>query len=101
MEHHLTDWSLIRIQFEAMFQGLGEVKSSEENLSFSSHEQHVATGIMLTKEGVLVASMPLHHIDSRFERVIFGKALESIRFVGPTFDYTYTVPLEILQQRGG
>ena len=55
---------------------------------------------MLTKEGFLIASMPLHHIDSRFERVLFDEALQSIRFVGPVFDYTYTVPSELLQLRG-
>ena len=52
-----------------------------------------------TSYGHLVASMPLHNIDSRFERVIFDEPLESIRLIGPTFDYTYTIPSELLQLR--
>jgi hypothetical protein len=44
--------------------------------------------------------MPLHNIDSRFEKVIFDDSLGSIRLIGPAFDYTYTIPTEILQLRG-
>ena len=47
-----------------------------------------------------LSSGPLHNIDSRFERVIFDDSLESIRLIGTTFDYTYTIPTEILQLRG-
>ena len=99
MEYHVSEWDPIRVQFTAMFQDLGEIKSSSESLSYNSLQPHVATGVMLTKEGVLIASMPLHHIDSRFERVLFDEALQSVRFVGPAFDYTYTVPSELLQLR--
>tara|TARA_B110000438_G_C15563304_1_gene542103 strand:+ start:391 stop:699 length:309 start_codon:yes stop_codon:yes gene_type:complete len=100
MEHDVSDWDAISTQFSKMFQPLGEVTVTKEHLSYSSIKPHVATGIMLTKEGMLIASMPLHNIDSCFERVIFDECLESIRLVGPMFDYTYTIPSEILQLRG-
>jgi len=41
----------------------------------------------------------LHAIDSCFERVVFGEGLESIRLIGPMFDYTYSIPTEILALR--
>ena len=99
MEHHISDWDEISNLFAEMFQNLGEVERSTNVLSFSSTKPHVATAIMLTNDGQLVASMPLHNIDSRFERVIFDDSLESIRLIGPTFDYEYTIPSELLQLR--
>lgn len=99
MEHHISDWDAISSQFSTMFQGLGEVKVTEEHLSYSSKKPHVATSLMLTRDGQLVASMPLHTIDSRFEQVIFDESLEAIRLLGPGFDYTYTIPSELLLHR--
>ena len=99
MEHHISDWDKISNLFVEMFQNLGKVERSTNVLSFSSTKPHVTTAIMLTNDGQLVASMPLHNIDSRFERVIFDEPLESIRLIGPTFDYTYTIPSELLQLR--
>ena len=100
MQYHISDWDELCLKFSEMFQHLGEVTITEEQLSYSSIKPHVATAMMLTRDGQLVASMPLHNIDSRFERVIFDGSLESIRLIGPTFDYTYTIPSEILQLRG-
>ena len=100
MEHHLSDCEEISNLFAEMFQNLGEVERSTNVLSFSSTKPHVTTAIMLTNDGQLVASMPLHNIDSRFEKVIFDDSLGSIRLIGPAFDYTYTIPTEILQLRG-
>tara|TARA_B100001175_G_scaffold211758_1_gene179831 strand:+ start:310 stop:618 length:309 start_codon:yes stop_codon:yes gene_type:complete len=100
MEHHISDWDEISNLFAEMFQHLGEVTITKEHLSYSSIKPHVVTAMMLTRDGQLVASMPLHNIDSRFERVIFDDSLDSIRLIGPTFDYTYTIPSEILQLRG-
>ena len=100
MQYLISDWDEISNLFAEMFQHLGEVTITKEHLSYSSIKPLVATAMMLTKDGQLVASMPLHNIDSRFERVIFDGSLESIRLIGPTFDYTYTIPSEILQLRG-
>jgi hypothetical protein len=99
MEYLLADWDEIGAQFSTMFSGLGEVEVTESHLSFNSNAPLVTTGILLTKEGALIASMPLHAIDSCFERVVFGEGLESIRLIGPMFDYTYSIPTEILALR--
>ena len=71
MEYLLADWGEIGAQFSTMFSGLGKVELTENHLSFTSNAPLVATGILLTKEGALIASMPLHAIDSSFERVVF------------------------------
>ena len=42
MEHYISDWDAISSQFSTMFQGLGEVKITEEHLSYSFavHQVH-------------------------------------------------------------
>ena len=99
MEHHIANWDSICTKFSKMFNKLGEVRITESALSYSSVKPHVTTAIMLTREGQLVASMPLHNVDSKFEQVIFDDSLESIRLIGVSFNYTYTIPKEILKIR--
>ena len=99
MEYNITDWDGISIQFSKMFENLGDINLTEEYISYSSYKPYVATGIMLTKKGQLIASMPLHNVDSYFEQVIFDSTLKSIRLIGEKFDYTYTIPSVILQLR--
>ena len=99
MEHHISDWEQISNLFLEMFQNLGDVTITKKHLAFSSIKPHVVTSLMLTSDGQLVASMPLHTIDSHFNQVTFGDSLESIRLVGLAFDYTYVIPPELLQIR--
>ena len=100
MEYGIGDWEGLSSAFADMFQGLGEVESDESRLEFISFPSDVATGIFISRDGSLIANMPLHGIDSRFERVIFDDRKESIRLIGPDTDYTYRVPPAILQRRG-
>ena len=100
MEYEIADWEGLSSAFVDMFQGLGEVESDESRLEFISFPSDVATGISISRDGSLLANMPLHGIDSRFERVIFDERRESIRLIGPETDYTYRVPPAILKRRG-
>ena len=100
MEYDIADWDGICIQFSKMFEKLGEIDLTDDYISYSSIQPYVATGIMLTKNGELIANMPLHNVNSYFKRVIFDKSLNTIRLVGNAFDYTYTIPSVILQLRG-
>ncbi len=59
MEYLLADWGGIGAQFSTMFSGLGKVELTENHLSFTSDAPLVPTGILLTKDGALIASMPL------------------------------------------
>ncbi|DAC23634.1 MAG TPA: hypothetical protein D7H91_00435 [Candidatus Poseidoniales archaeon] len=93
------DWLAISMAFERMFHGLGEVHIDEEILQYRSCPPSVPTGIAITKEGALVANMPLHAIQSRFTHVSFESDGSSLTLVGHESRYTYTVPDEIFALR--
>ncbi len=92
MELHLSDWDAICVAFSKMFNGLGDVSTSEEALEYRSSPPDVATGIVLTYDGSIIANMPLHNIDSKFDRVRFYDSMGFIQLIGPNFDYTYKIP---------
>ena len=96
MNFSIEEWDKISECFVKMFQGLGSIKASEEMLQFTSIEPYVATGISLTRQGKLAANMPLHCLDSTFNRVQFDNPLESLTLIGDGFHYTYRIPDEIL-----
>ena len=95
MELHLSDWGVICAAFSEMFTGLGNVSTSEKTLEYSSSPPDVATGIILTCDGSIIANMPLHNIDSKFDRVRFANSMGFIQLIGPNLDYTYKIPPNI------
>mgnify|MGYP006138585059 CR=1 FL=1 len=99
MELLLSQWVEISDAFTKLFDGLGDITSTEEKLAYSSNPPYVATGISITSSGYMVANMPLHDIDSRFERVLIDDSLYMIRLIGPNMDYTYRIPPQILEIR--
>ena len=96
MKFQIEEWGKISEWFVKMFQGLGSIETSEEMLQFTSIEPYVATGISLSKQGKMAASMPLHSLDSTFNQIEFGNSLESLTLTGDSFHYTYRIPNEIL-----
>ena len=98
-EYSISEWENLSRAFERMFDQLGEVKVTESSLEFTSFASDVATGISLTREGAMLANMPLHGIDSKFDRVVIDKPMESMRMLGSNLDYTYRVPPAILRRR--
>ena len=52
MEYDIADWEGICIQFSKMFQNLGEITVTDDCISYTSIKPYVATGIMLTKNGL-------------------------------------------------
>lgn len=92
MEIHLSDWDAICAAFSEMFTGFGNVSTSEETLEYSSCPPDVATGITITSDGCIIANMPLHNIDSKFDRVRFADSMGFIQLIGPYLDYTYKIP---------
>ena len=96
----ISDWDSLSQAFREMFDGLGKVEVSDSVLRYESVLPDVATGISLSRDGTMLANMPLHGIDSRFERVQIDDRRESIRLFGPSMDYTYRVPPAILRRRG-
>ena len=96
----ISDWDSLSQAVREMFDGLGKVEASDSVLRYESVLPDVATGISLSRDGTMLANMPLHGIDSRFERVQIDDRRESIRIIGPSMDYTYRVPPAILKRRG-
>ena len=99
MNFSIEQWGQIKIHFETMFHGLGEVETSEEQLRFTSIEPYVATGISLSRQGKMAANMPLHNLDSTFHHVRFDDVLEALTLLGDGFNYTYRIPKELLPLR--
>ena len=93
------DWDAIQSAFDRMFNGLGDVHIGDRLLQYRSTPPSVSTGISITNEGVLVANMPLHNIQSTFAQINFQEGGVSLTLEGPDSRYTYTVPSEILALR--
>ncbi len=93
------DWDAICSAFHRMFDGLGDVTVHDGLLVFQSESPSVPTGISVTQAGVLVANMPLHTIQSTFNRISFHDDGSSLTLEGPHSTYTYTIPSEILALR--
>ena len=96
MNFSIEEWDKISECFVKMFQGLGSIETSEEMLQFTSIEPYVATGISLSRQGKMAANMPLHNLDSTFNRIQFDNSLDSLTLIGDDFHYTYRIPDEIL-----
>ena len=99
MNFSIEEWDKISECFVKMFQGLGSIETSEEMLQFTSIEPYVATGISLSRQGKMAANMPLHSLDSTFNRIQFDNSLESLTLIGETFSYTYRIPTELLERK--
>ena len=95
----ISNWEALTEAFREVFDGLGKIEVSDTALRFESVYPDVATGVSLSRDGAMLANMPLHGIDSRFERVQIDDRREEIRLIGPSMDYTYRVPPAILNRR--
>ena len=93
----LENWKTVCNQLSATFSGLGHIYSDSEIFRYESQEPCVKTSFVLTKEGILYSKMPLHEIESKFERIF----IEGHRIVvdGDAGKYTYKIPSEILRIR--
>tara|TARA_B100000925_G_C21885721_1_gene420521 strand:+ start:9 stop:320 length:312 start_codon:yes stop_codon:yes gene_type:complete len=96
IEVEIADWNTICSIFAEMFEGLGKVEISGDEVSFQSLKPHVATGITLDRGGRILANMPLHAVETEFQIVHFSKHKHSIKLTGENSSYEYRIPPEIL-----
>ena len=96
MDFPIEEWGKISEYFVKMFNGRGNIETSEEILQFTSKEPYVVTGISLSRQGKMAANMPLHSLDSTFNRVQFDNTFDSLTLIGDEFNYTYRIPDELL-----
>jgi hypothetical protein len=85
--------------FYDLFDGLGEIAQDEVGISFNSRAPDVQTGLTLRKDGRLEASMPLHGVEVKVERLVWDEAGTWIKLVGDGVAYTYRIPSELLEHR--
>ena len=95
----IESWQEICSVFSKMFSGLGEIETNSEIISYQSISPNVATGISVNKQGIIIANMPLHNIQNRFDYVEFDEKLESVRLFNDTSSYEYRIPPQILELR--
>ena len=95
----IESWEEICLAFSKMFAGLGVIETNNEMISYHSIKPFVATGISVSKQGIIIANMPLHDIQNRFEFVEFNENLESLRLFNDNSSYEYRIPPQILKLR--
>jgi hypothetical protein len=95
----IADWDAVVGAFYDLFDGLGEIAQDEVGISFNSRAPDVQTGLSLRKDGRLEASMPLHGVEVKVERLVWDDAGTWIKLVGDGVAYTYRIPSELLEHR--
>ncbi len=96
-EYSIRDWGSITSHFTSIFDSLGEIEHTDNYIRFTSFESDVTTGININKNGKFDASMPLHGIGGKVEKIIFTE--NTVQLIGQSLDYTYRIPPEILNRR--
>ena len=93
----LKNWKIVCNLLSETFSDLGQIYFDSEIFRYESQEPYVKTSFVLTKDGILFSKMPLHEIESRFERIF----IEGPKIVvdGDAGKYTYRIPDEILKIR--
>ena len=97
----LTNWEQLHEEFLSFFEGLGETNATSTALTFNSVPPHVVTGFSITSNGEVNAAMPLHQISIQFSYFEFDHQENMVHCTADGRSYTYTVPTEILNHRGG
>ncbi len=97
IEYSISDWDSIASTFAEIFDKLGNIEHTNSFIRFSSFSSDVATGININKNGAFDASMPLHGIGGKVEKIIFTE--NTVQLIGNSLDYTYRIPPEILNRR--
>ncbi len=87
-------WDALVADFVSFFDGLGNVESNEDAVSFTAQE--AGTGLTLNRDGTSVSFMPLHEMGGRWELVTFDRANHEVVVEGDGFSYTYRVPPNLL-----
>ena len=93
----LKNWKIVCNLLSETFSDLGQIYFDSEIFRYESQEPYVKTSFVLTKDGILYSKMPLHEIESKFNRIF----IEGHKIVvdGDAGKYTYKIPSEILKIR--
>ena len=97
----LSQWQELKVAFQSFFGELGEIDATNERLHFRSVPPHVQTQFTIHANGIVTASMPLHGLEALFDGFEFDHIRNAVCCTGNGATYTYTVPQELLQLKGG
>jgi hypothetical protein len=93
------DWDELVAQFRRFFVGLGTVEADETTVAFDADPDVVWTGLTLTRGGSSTGYMPLHGVETLWERATFDRTALEVRLEGEGVAYTYRVPPDLLDRR--
>ncbi|MBT60016.1 MAG: hypothetical protein CMA63_00505 [Euryarchaeota archaeon] len=96
----ISDWEHVCETFASFFRGIGEVQIDSNQAHFNSFSDDVQTSLGLFQSGAFAAAMPLHGIESSIDTVVFDGEANEVRLLGPSVNYTYRVPPQLLSHRG-
>lgn len=97
----LSQWQELKVAFQSFFDELGQIDATTERLHFRSVPPYVQTQFTIHANGIVNASMPLHGLEALFDGFEFDHIRKTVCCTGNGTTYTYTVPQELLQLKGG
>lgn len=83
-----VSWPAVVAAFTEFFDGMGDVRVSEDTVSFEAPE----TGLSVGRDGSSRSFMPLHGLTLTWDTVVFDKERFEVRLVGSQATYSYVVP---------
>ena len=95
-EHAVNDWLNLNQAFNRFFAPYGTVIVAEDAISFSADASKVSTSFTVFSDGRFAATMPLHEVDAKADRLIFNETSNSLRCEGPFGEYTYRIPQQLI-----
>ena len=98
-ETSLAAWDRVVDAFQDIFDGLGDISKNGDSIQFESRMPGVSTAIVLRRDGLIGASMPLHGVEARMESVRWDGSRSWVQLVGKDISYTYRIPPELLRHR--
>lgn len=98
-EVSISDWDGVVRALREIFHGMGIVREDEDGVAFESAAPGVLTGLSVRRDGLLAASMPLHGVEARVDRLLWDESRSWVRLVGEGLTYTYRIPPELLRHR--
>ncbi|NNF69603.1 MAG: hypothetical protein HKN01_07505 [Acidimicrobiia bacterium] len=86
-----SDWDALREQFSSFFAGCGTVRSDADIIEFDGAPS-VETRLTLRSDGTSTSFMPLHGLETRWDRVHFDRRKDEVTLDADGVSYVYRVP---------
>lgn len=91
------DWQTLRERFVEFFAGSGTVTTDDDQVVFDGSPA-VSTQLVIRRDGTSASFMPLHGLESRWDRVVFDAAAAEVALEAEGVRYVYRVPPTLLSR---